>query len=110
GATGGNAWPARKALDSAKMRHKRPFRSPSISLERDLSPCKKPHERTQDHPRTRPCPRPQAGRVCAHFEADRASAELHRAWDLLGDVGQALLVQILAHSLARFADEGALGD
>src|SRR6266566_2132399 len=30
------AWRARKALDSAKMRHKRPFPPPPISLIRDL--------------------------------------------------------------------------
>src|SRR5882724_2294174 len=85
-----------KAMDSRKLRRKRPFPYPPISLIRDLHRFKKPHEPDANHPRTRRQPRAEARRICAHSQADRPGAELHGTRDFLGDVERALLVQILA--------------
>src|SRR5215216_1166900 len=81
---------SRKALDSGKMRHKRPFPAPPmflITVHAD--------QRPPNHPRTRRQPWAKARRVWAHPQADRAGADIHRARNFFGDVERALLVQIL---------------
>src|SRR5580658_9854296 len=97
-------------MDIGTLRPKRPFPPLPISLNRDFTRFKEPHEPAANHPRTRCQPWAEAGRISAHSGADRPGAEFYRARNLLGDVERALLVQILAAASAGTTDQSSVGD